>query len=70
MVKDFAIDAKGLGLNSQAGQIGHMQPTARNRCDVSLELRCPCAKARGRALPQATTFRYDNEFNETSIIKI
>ena len=23
MLKDFAIDAEGLGLNSQAGQVGH-----------------------------------------------
>ena len=70
MLKDFAIDAEDSWLNSQAGQIGHSVSNGSQPCDVSLELRCPGAKPRGRAPPFAITFRYNNEFNETSIIKI
>ena len=38
--------AGGLGFHSRAGQSGRVLPTARHRCDVSSELRCPGAKAR------------------------
>ena len=68
VLKDFAIDAEGLRLNSQAGQIGQSVANGSQPLRRFFALRCP--GARGRALPLATTFRYSNEFNETSIIKI
>ena len=41
-----AIGAGDLGLNSRAGQIGTVSPTARHRCEVSSELYYPGAKPR------------------------
>ena len=41
-VEDIAVDAEGLGFDSRAGQIGHMQ--CRHPCDdVSSDLCCPGA---------------------------
>ena len=70
MLKDFAIDAEGLGLNSQAGQVGHSVANGSQPLRRFFAAALPRRKSRGRALPLATTFRYSNEFNETSIIKI
>ena len=70
MLKHFAIDAEGVGLNFQAGQIGHSAANGSQPQRRFFEAALPRRLAENRALPLATTFRYNNEFNETSIIKI
>ena len=70
MLKDFAIDAEGLGFNSQAGQIGHSvangSPPMRRFFGANAQ-----ALTRGvGAPPLAATLRLYIKLNETSMMKI
>ena len=67
MVKHIAIGAEGLGFNYQAGQTGHVSPTARYRCDVSSKLCCLGAKPRILAPPFAIRFGVYREYYEDLI---
>ena len=56
-----------MGFDSRAGQIGTISPTARHRCDVSSELRCPGAKQRKRTRPPVTRFGVYYQYIEVLI---
>ena len=46
VAKNIAVGVGGLGFDSRYGEIGHLSPTARYRCDVSSELCWSDAKPR------------------------
>ena len=54
VAKHIAFGGGGLGSIPGAGQIGTLSPTARHRCDVSLDLCCPGAMPR-RWIPLLVT---------------
>ena len=55
IVQRIAVGAKGLGFDFWAGQIRTVSTTARHRCDVFSELRCPSAKTRRLEAPPLVT---------------
>ena len=57
LLKDISIGAGGPGIRLRPDQISRVSPTARHRCDVSLELYCPGAKPRRWIPPLVTHFR-------------
>ena len=54
LLSAHASGSGGLEFDSRVGQIGTESPTARHRCDVSLELCSLSAKPRRRAPPLVT----------------
>ena len=56
LISEYDIGAGGLRFEYQVGQIGTVLSTARHRCDVFSELRCPGARLRRWVLPLVTRF--------------